>query len=555
MDRFSGGLMRLPVIAAIVLLCLTPFASAAGPAKPNVLIILADDMGYSDAGCYGGEIQTPNLDRLAANGLRFTQFYNTARCWPSRAALLTGYYAQQVRRDAIPGIGGGGQGIRPAWGRLLPEMLKPLGYRSYHSGKWHVDGGQIKGGFDRSYMIQDQDRHFSPRTLFLDDVKLPAVEPGSGFYAPAAIGDHAVKWLREHAEQHKDKPFFEYLAFTTPHFPIQATPEDIARYTGKYDAGWDAIRAQRWKRQREMGLVNCALPEPDVGITPGWNLAEAALQQRIGPAEVGYAVAWDKLTKEQKQFQAAKMAVHAAMIDRIDREIGRVLEQIEKMGATRNTIVLFASDNGASAEQIIRGDGHEMGAAVGSAKSYLGIGPGWSTAANTPFRLHKSWVHEGGIATPMIVSWPAGIAAKGELRHGPGHLIDVTPTILELASGKWPQAWDGVPVPPPPGKSMTPAFAKDGPARHEYLWWYHVGNRAIRIGDWKLVAAGEKGPWELYDLSRDRCEMQDLAAKEPQRVREMEQAWTARLAEFRELAMKDAPPGGLEKPRKKKKQE
>src|SRR3954467_5210427 len=211
----------------------------ATPAKPNVLIILADDMGFSDAGCYGGEIGTPNIDRLAADGLRFTQFHNTARCWPSRAALLTGFYAQQVRRDTLPGVVSGTKGVRPAWARLLPEMLKPLGYRTYHSGKWHIDGPRLKAGFDHSYSLEDHDRYFAPRLHFLDDRKLPPVEPGTDFYTTTTIADYAIKFLREHARDHAGEPFLEYLAFTSPHFPIQAPAADIARHAGKYDAGWE----------------------------------------------------------------------------------------------------------------------------------------------------------------------------------------------------------------------------------------------------------------------------------------------------------------------------
>src|SRR5262245_51291336 len=225
------------------------------PGRPNIVLILADDLGFSDLGCYGGEIQTPHLDALAKDGLRFSQFYNTARCWPTRAALLTGYYAQQVRRDTIPGLPSGGRGARPSWARLLPEMLRPLGYRAYHSGKWHIDGLPVQGGFDHSYLLQDQGRFFNPRVHFEDDRKLPAVEKGTGYYATTAIADHALKCLREHAETHADRPFFHYLAFTAPHFPLHALPEDIARYRDTYRKGWDAARAERWKRIKEMKLV------------------------------------------------------------------------------------------------------------------------------------------------------------------------------------------------------------------------------------------------------------------------------------------------------------
>jgi arylsulfatase len=505
------------------------------------VVILADDMGYSDAGCYGGEIGTPNLDRLAAGGVRFTQFYNTTRCWPSRAALLTGYYAQQVRRDTLPGVPSGGNGVRPPWARLLPALLRPLGYRSYHSGKWHVDGKVLAGGFDRSYSLNDQDRHFNPQRHTLDDRPLPAVEPGSGYYSTTAITQHALDMLAEHQAQHRGEPFFLYLAFTAPHFPLHAPPEDIALYRDRYRAGWDALRTERYARLKAGGLVSCALARLDPDVIPSWNFSEQKLREQLGPGEVTRAVPWEGLSAEQKAFQPTKMAIHAAMVHRMDTEVGRVLDRLRAMGALEDTAIFFLSDNGASAEEIIRGDGHDRAAAPGSARTFLSIGPGWSSAANTPFRLHKSWVHEGGISTPLIVHWPRGVAARGELRHNPGHLVDLAPTLLDLAGGKFPDTFDGKPLPPAPGKSLVPVFARDGSVAHDYFWWYHEDNRAVRVGDWKLVSAGKGSPWELYDLRGDRCEMKDLAGEQPERVRELEKVWQEHLTEFRELATQDLP--------------
>lgn len=517
--------------------CCHPSVRAAETVRPNILVILADDLGYSDLGCYGSEIKTPNLDGLAGNGLRFTQFYNTARCWPSRAALLTGYYAQQVRRDTIPGIKSGGGGTRPPWARLLPEMLKAQGYRSYHSGKWHVDGLPTQNGFDHSYLLQDQGRFFSPRAHFDDDVKLPPVKADAGYYATTAIADHAIKCLKEHADKHTFKPFFHYLAFTAPHFPLHAPPEDIARYRDLYRQGWDATRAERWKRVKAIGLVADGLSDPERDVGPPYHFPEAL--KTLGSGEVNRPLPWDKLSDQQRDFQAAKMAIHAAMVDRMDREIGKVVDQLRAMRSLDDTLILFMSDNGASAEIMVRDDGHDPAAAPGSASSHLCLGPGWSTVANTPFRRHKTWVHEGGICTPLIAHWPRGIAARGELRHNPGHLIDLVPTLLELTGGKRFDTWEGKPVPAAPGKSLVPAFTRDGSVTHDELWWAHEGNRAIRAGNWKLVAAGAKAAWELYDLKGDRCETKDVAGQHPDKVRDLEERWTKRMNEFRELAGKD----------------
>ncbi|MBL7223781.1 MAG: arylsulfatase, partial [Candidatus Brocadiae bacterium] len=489
----------------------TPSASAR---RPNFLVIVADDMGFSDAGCYGGEIATPHLDKLAAGGIRFTQMYSTGRCWPSRACILTGYYAQQVRMDPP-------KGRLPAWTRLVPHYLRPLGYRCYHSGKWHIRGAPkavADGGFHHSYLLADQDRFFSPRRHWEDDRPLPPVSPDSGYYATTAIADHAIRCLKQHATEHSAEPFFHYLAFTCPHFPLHALQADIARYSGKYAVGWDVVRQARWQRMRQMGIVQCDLSPLQPKVKPGWNLPEKQLQARIGPGEAGHAVPWDSLSEQQKELQATKMAIHAAMIDRMDREIGRVLDQLAAMDAMDNTVILFVSDNGASAEQIIRGDKHDPAAPPGSWRSYLCLGPGWSTAANTPFRYHKSWVHEGGISSPFIVHWPAGLREHGGLRRTPCHFVDLLPTVMELAGTRASTAWKGKPVPPLAGRSLAPALGKDVTLERDFLYFHHSGNRAIRVGDWKLAAAGRSGPWELYNLRTDRCECRNVASQHPERV-------------------------------------
>jgi arylsulfatase len=535
-------------VIALDLTALSHAGEAPAPTvRPNILFIVADDMGFSDVGCYGGEIKTPNLDHLAGEGLRFTQFYNTSRCWSSRACILTGYYAQAVRRDILTGIQlgqdkikSGMPGTRQRWAQLLPEYLKPLGYRSYHSGKWHVDGKPLKNGFDRSFSVNNVAGFFAASGDTEDDVPLPSIKADGRYYSTTAIADHAIKYLKEHAVKYADRPFLSYIAFHCPHFPIQALPEDIAVYKDRYRSGWDAIRAERLTRMKKLGILNCDLSQLDPVTLPGGNLSEEELHKRISPNEVGHAVPWNTLTDGQKEFQAAKMSIHAAMIHRMDIEIGRIVEQLKAMGALDNTILCFMSDNGASAEQIIRDGGHDPTAPLGSAKTYLGIGPGWASAANTPCRLYKMWEEEGGISTPLIVHWPAGIKAHGELRTNPGHLIDLVPTVLEIVGGKQPATVAGLPVPPMHGKSLVPAFAKDNTVQHEYLWFNHQGNRAIRMGDWKLVA-DKNAPWELYNLANDRSETINLAAAYPDRVQEMKAAWIQHAKEFYDLELQDLP--------------
>jgi arylsulfatase len=500
--------------------------------RPNVLVIMADDMGYSDAGCYGSEIHTPNLDALAAGGLRYTQFYNTARCWPTRAALLTGYYAQQVGFDGFLDAAKKNPRRRPPWARLLPEYLRPLGYRSYISGKWHVDSEPHKCGFDRSYVLLDHDHNFSPREHTLDGKPLAPVRAGDEYYSTVAITDRAVEFLQEHAEQHADQPFFAYVAFTVPHFPLQALPEDIERYAGEYDVGWDAVRAARWQRMQPMLKLPGKLSELESSIGPPYQNNRA--REVLGAPEVWQETPWAALSGEQRELMAAKMTIHAAMIDRMDREVGRIIDQLRSMQAYENTLVLFLSDNGASAEIMIRGDGHDPAAPPGSAASFLCLGPGWSKAANTPFRRHKTWVHEGGIATPLIAHWPAGIAARGELRTTPGHVIDLAPTILQLAGGRWPAAYNGRPM-PTPGADLSATFRDDVAIERDCLWWLHEGNRAIRQGDWKLVAARDE-PWQLFDLAHDRAETNDVAAQNKEKAVALAALWQAKLREFEDLA-------------------
>lgn len=538
--RYKAKTFSLPVMSARffpLLFALSLTASLTAAERPNVLILLADDLGYADLHCYGSVIDTPNLDRLAANGLRFTDFHNTARCWPTRGALMTGFYPQQVRMDPPPGRKGKGTSPGfPSWARTLPQMLKPLGYRSYHSGKWHVACAPrivADAGFDRSYHVEDQDRHFSPRRHELDDKPLPPVERSAGYYGPVAIADHAVEFLKDHAAQHAQEPFFAYVAMTVPHFPVMAPPEDIAKYKDKFARGWDVMREEQFQRVKQLGLVNCELSAPEGQIrAPSGN---DKTPEQTGPNEVFTYQKWAELTPEQQAYQATKMAVHAAMIDRMDRELGRVIDQVKAMGQLDNTLIMFLSDNGASAEIMVRGDGNDLTAPMGSAASYLCLGPGWASVSNVPFRRFKIWTHEGGTSTPLIVHWPKGIAAKGELRHDPGHVVDLMPTILDAAGA--PQAKVSDTAPAFPGKSLLPAFAKDNSVTHDWLFFHHEGNRGLRVGSLKLVSSkNDSDTWELYDFTTDRSEQHNLAPKMPAKAAELQAQWESIQAQF----LKDA---------------
>lgn len=499
-----------------------PSLKAKSNDRPNIVLILADDLGYSDLGCYGGEIHTPNLDSLAAAGIRFTQFHNTGRCWPTRASLLTGYYPQSVRRDVVAGVKSGGAGQRPRWAPLICKPLREAGYRTYHTGKWHLDGMPIASGFHLSYYLRDQHRFFNPTVHFKNDKKLKPVPKESGYYATVALGDHAVECLKQHSEQQDNRPFFQYIAFTAPHFPLHALPEDIATYRETYLVGWEKIREQRWNKIRQLGLVDAELSDVIRDVGPPYDRPDDL--KKLGDDEVNRPIDWNSLTDRQREFQSTKMAIHAAMIQCMDRQIGRVLEQLSAMGQRNNTIIFFMSDNGASAEIMVRGDGHQRSAPMGSWATHLCLGPGWSTVSNTPFRYHKTWTHEGGTATPLIVQWPAGIPAHGQLRNQPGHVIDIWPTIMEL-TGTGESLTD---APTKPGKSLVASFQSDV-IQPRTLWWSHEGNRALRrteptTGDWKISAV-KNGPWELYRIDRDRTETSDLAESESEVVTELTAKW------------------------------
>jgi arylsulfatase A-like enzyme len=515
---------------------------------PNILIVLADDLGFSDLGCYGSEIQTPNLDRLAERGRRFTQFYNTARCWPTRGALMTGYYAQQIRRDQVQGVPSGGQGKRPSWAPLLSLSLQGFGYKSYHSGKWHIDGLPLKNGFESSYRLEDHDRYFHPKKHFWNDEALPEVDRDASFYSTTEIANRALMQFDQHASQHPNSPFFSFVAFTAPHFPLQAPRDLVDQYLERYRDGWDRIRRERWSRMQDLGLGDHA-SEVERELGPPYPFPDA--MKKLGPGEVNRPLPWSELNAEQQAFQVGKMAVHAAMVESMDQEIGRLIEWLRDHGQLNNTLIMFLSDNGASAEIMVRGDGHAADSTAGAKESYLCLGPGWSTVCNTPFRKHKTWVHEGGICTPCILHWPEAIAAAREPIDQPLHVIDVAPTLLEIASGKHATQTDedrsnGIPSLPglsflamlEPTKSPYRELASDTALpRERILWWQHEQNRAVRKGDWKLVAAGKDSPWELYNLREDRAETKNVAADHTERVRELADLWESMRKDHQAAAL------------------
>jgi len=488
--------------------------------RPNIVVILADDLGFSDLGCYGAEhIQTPNLDALAHNGLRYTNFYNTARCWPTRISLMTGYHFQQtnLKRSRLP---------------CLPQYLAPLGYRSYHSGKWHVHGTKPVGhaGFARSYWLRDHNRFFKPKTVSIDDERVASPKER---YVTRAKVDFALECLKEHRQRAADSPFFLYLAFTAPHFPLHAEQADIDIYRDKFLEGWDAIRTKRHANQKRLGLLDAALPPTKPDLRAPWSWKSDRLRKHIHTGEGYGAVAWDSLDGEAKRYQATKMAIHAAMVHRLDREVGRLIAYLKETGQFDNTLIVFFSDNGASAEQIIRGDMHDKSAPLGSQKSYLCLGPGWSAAANTPLQYHKFWTHEGGACTPFIAHWPAGIEGKGVVRPSQqGHVTDLLPTLVAAAGGQAKSLSEK--APPLPGKNLLASFTNGEVVDQEFIYLNHGGNKALRMGDWKAVMTPRYGDksWELYNLGADRTEMRDLAKEDPERLERMKQKWESLTRQY-----------------------
>ncbi len=495
--------MRIALLCLFLPLATPTIAFVADAPRPNIVVIMADDMGFSDAGCYGGEIATPHIDSLAQEGIRFTQFYNCARCVPTRASLLTGLYPQQV--DGTHSV-------------TIAEVLREAGYRTLMSGKWHGHPGlPTENGFDRYYgVISGSCNFFNPgnqrpgepvpakdygqiRPFSIDGrVIKPYTPEDPNWYATDAFTDYALDYLDEYAKE--DRPFFLYLAFTAPHHPLQAPQEEIDKYLGKYMTGWDVLRQQRWRRMQELGI--------------------AADNWRLSPRDPE-ALAWENI--EDKEEWDLAMAVYAGMVDRMDQNIGRLLNKLRELDNEKNTLVIFLSDNGACAE--INNQTPEI--PPGPMDSYRTYDVAWANAGDTPFRKFKQWTHEGGICTPYILKWP-GVADANTICRAPAHVMDLMPTLCELAGADYPAKWSGEQITPVEGRSMATLFRNGTREAHPELCWEHVGHKAVRHGNWKLVGDGDPkdlGNWELFDLEADRTEVNDLADRYPQRVQQMADAW------------------------------
>ncbi len=548
-------LVGLTTLAAILAASAHSASADSGRSKrrPNILLIMSDDMGYSDIGCYGGEIHTPNLDELADGGVQFTHFYNTARCCPTRASLLTGLYPHQAGVGHMTNDRGydGYRGDLNNQCVTIAEVLRTADYSTYMSGKWHVTKGMapdgpkhnwpLQRGFDRFYgTITGAGSFYDPATLVRDNTMITYLTDNEyrpkRYYYTDAISDNAVSFIVEHQRKRPGKPFFMYVAYTAAHWPMHALETDVAKYKGKYDGGYTPIRQARFARMKQLGL-----------ITDGWELSPQARD-------------WEKV--EHKAWEARCMEVYAAMIDNMDQGIGRIVAALKKDKQLENTLILFLQDNGGCAESMgrtakgkyatrpdkppfppmaegelqLRGvprqtrDGYPVvqgpGVMPGPRDTYIAYGQGWANVSNTPFREYKHWVHEGGISTPLIAHWPARIKQTGRLEHQAGHLVDLMATCVDVSGADYPRRYKGHAIKPMEGRSLGPAF-EGRKIEREAIYWEHEGNRAVRVGKWKLVAKGAKGPWELYDMQADRTEMHNLAAAQPDRVEKMAATWQA----------------------------
>jgi arylsulfatase A-like enzyme len=504
-----------------ILLCIAIGLSVQGAKaeRPNALVILVDDMGFSDLGCYGSEIPTPNLDFLAANGVRFTQFYNTARCSTTRASLMTGLYPHQAGMGYLDALKlPDSNGTHAKLHERCVTMAEVLGAAGYHTsivGKWHL--GQQNGtppwerGFQRTATTQFGELYFpkergkeASKWVYLDGRKVAAdsAEIGQGeWYSTFMFTDWALKFLDD--ARAKGKPFFQYFAHGAPHFPLKAPADVIAKYRGKYKGGWDKLRAERHAKQIKLGIVDAKWP-----LSPR-------------PADVP---AWDSLSEEEKDRYDHLMAIYAAMLDCVDQSVGRMIEGLKQRGMFENTLILFMSDNGGNAESGPRGI--TQGEPLGGPDSNVFLGMTWATLNNTPFRRYKHFTHEGGISSPLIAHWPKGLPVErnGKLEHQPAHLIDIMATACDVSGAIYPAEHKGHKILPMEGLSLMPAIRGEPLHRVKPIFWMHEGNRAVRTGPWKLVRKF-KGPWELYNIDEDRTEQQDIIQKFPAMSQHLIRQW------------------------------
>ena len=490
-----------PLITILLALCVSLPVTGASQ-KPNFILIMVDDMGYSDIGCYGGEVETPNIDMLAKNGLRFTQFYNTAKCHTTRAELLTGNYAYQIGDQAMQ------------LGATFGEVLRPAGYRTLISGKWHQNPLPTTRGFDRYYGLADGCcNFFNPglearagegapgrkgknrvrRWAIEDKVIMGFTDPDPKFYTTDAFTNYAIDRLEEYKDE--DKPFVLYLPYTAPHYPLHAWPEDIAKYRGKFKVGWDAIREQRFERMKKMGIIG-----PNHQLTPRASKA------------------WDELSEKQQDEEDRKMAVYCAMIDRVDQNLGRLFAKVKELGEWDNTLIMFLTDNGACPEQ----PNTTPDIPPGPVESYRTVSVGWANASNTPYRKFKSTDYEGGTRTPFIAHWPK-VIKPGTMTDQVGHIIDISATFMDITGADYPEEIAGNKTRPPAGLSLLPIFEGKQREGHSEIYWRFNKANAIRQGKLKAIRAG-KG-WELYDLEADPTEMNNLAAEQPAKAKELAEMW------------------------------
>lgn len=535
------------LIAAIALLlgCSEKKTVKVKNERPNIVLILADDLGFSDLGSYGGEINTPNIDSLAYDGIRFTNFYNAARCCPTRASLLTGIYPHQAGIGNMvygKNMGGGYQGYLNRTSVTLAEVLKEAGYRTMMSGKWHVGHKEeaqwpTSRGFDRFYginihvdsywkVLEGCDVYMDGK-LHIADTDDPKndLHPEKDWYTTDVFTDYGIHFLNEEVVDKKEngQPFFLYMAYNAPHFPLEAPDMDIAKYKGKYMEGWDKLREEKFQRMKQMGIIseNTVLSPPD-------------------------NIKWDSLSRNDKENLDFRRAMYAAQVDRMDQNVGRLVKHLKDIGEYDNTLILFLSDNGCSAETDMFGMNRnkykianypewkeESGWSVSQGRA-------WANVSNVPFRMYKRYTHEGGTATPLIAHWPDKIKGGSQVNDRTGHIVDIMATLTDVAKTTYPTSYDGHTITRLEGRSLAPLLEGKTREDHPYIYWEHIGNRAIRKGDWKLVALSQKS-WELYHVKNDPTELYNLVAEKPELVKELKDAYFtwAKKVDVREWPLGD----------------